>query len=54
MKNKQPRTSDYSLFGLDNKFRKTPLLAGPILESKGMDVIFQKKGKEIYKKGQNI
>ena len=36
--------------------RKTPVKsqgqAGPILESKGMGVIFQKKGKQMLKKGK--
>ena len=30
------------------------LETGPILESKGMHAIFQKKGKKNGKKGQNI
>ena len=33
------------------KDRSTCLHSGPILESKGMHAIFQKKGKKMLKKG---
>ena len=35
-------------------FSECLVCAGPILESKGMGAIFQKKGKEMLKKGKYL
>ena len=40
------------LYQIDLSLNKEFHNKGPILESKGMDTTFQKKGKKIFKKGK--
>ena len=43
---------DFVERGLEIPRRSPPHFAGSILESKGMGMVFQKKGKEMLKKGK--